>query len=75
MKGSVLGAGCRVGTRVKIHQCVLMDNVTVSDGVTLTNTIVCSHATVQVRRNDGGGGGKGIKRRTKTCVDDGVEGV
>ena len=48
IKASVLGAGCKIGTRVKIHQCVLMDNVTVSDGVTLTNTVVCSHAVIQV---------------------------
>lgn len=38
----------QIGTRVKIHQCVLMDNVTVQDGVTLQNTVVSPHAIVQV---------------------------
>lgn len=33
---------------MKIHQCVLMDNVTVQDGVTLQNTVVSPHAIVQV---------------------------
>lgn len=39
----------QIGTRVKIHQCVLMDNVTVQDNVTLQGTVVSPHAVVQVR--------------------------
>ncbi len=36
---------------MKLHQCVLMDNVTVQDGVTLQNTVVAPHASIQVMNN------------------------
>lgn len=32
MRMSVIGAACKIGSRVKINGCVIMDNAVIADG-------------------------------------------
>jgi ADP-glucose pyrophosphorylase len=32
LRDSAIGTNCKIGSRVKIHNCILMDNVCVQDG-------------------------------------------
>ena len=48
IKRSVLGAMCKLGSNVKIINCVLMDGVEVQDGCHLQNSIICHNAHLQV---------------------------
>ncbi len=48
IKRSVLGAMCKLGSNVKIINCVLMDGVEVQDGCHLQNSIICPNAHLQV---------------------------
>jgi NDP-sugar pyrophosphorylase family protein len=49
IKRSVLGPSCKLGSGVKIINCVLMDGVVVEDHCHLQNSIVCSGAHLQAR--------------------------
>ncbi|EIE22403.1 nucleotide-diphospho-sugar transferase [Coccomyxa subellipsoidea C-169] len=49
IKRSVLGAMCKLGSNVKIINCVLMDGVEVQDGCHLQNSIICPNAHLQER--------------------------
>ena len=49
IKRSVLGSMCKLGSNVKIINCVLMDSVIVHDGCHLQNCIVCTGAELQAR--------------------------
>ena len=49
IKRSVLGPMCKLGSNVKIINCVLMDSVIVHDGCHLQNCIVCTGAELQAR--------------------------
>ena len=51
IKRSVLGPMCKLGSNVKIINCVLMDSVIVHDGCHLQNCIVCTGAELQARPN------------------------
>ncbi len=45
---SVVGQNCVVGNQVKLVNSVLMDRVTVEDGCTVQNCILCSGCHLQV---------------------------
>jgi translation initiation factor eIF-2B subunit gamma len=47
VKKSVVGANCAIGASVKIVNCVLMDNVTIEDGCSLSGVTVCSGAHIE----------------------------
>lgn len=49
IKRSVLGPMCKLGSNVKIINCVLMDSVIVHDGCHLQNCIICTGAELQAR--------------------------
>jgi ADP-glucose pyrophosphorylase len=40
---------CRLGSNVKVINCVLMDNISIGDGSHIQNSIICSGAAVQER--------------------------
>ena len=46
IKKSCIGPHCRIGSGVKLTNCILMDHVVVHDKVTMSNCIVCSNAEV-----------------------------
>ena len=48
---SVVGENCLVGNHVKLVNSVLMDRVTVEDGCTVQNCILCSGCHLQVAQN------------------------
>ena len=73
VKESVIGAGCEIGSGVRLLKCVLMDGVVVGDGVVLTGCIVGKRARIEGTKSpqqDGEGAedagkkakGKGKKR-------------
>ena len=61
VKKSVVGANCTIGANVKIVNCVLMDNVTIEDGCSLSGVTVCSGAHIE----------QGCELREGTCVGHG----
>jgi translation initiation factor eIF-2B subunit gamma len=56
IKESVIGAGCTIGTGVKLTKCLLMEDVMVGDNVTLTNCVLGRRCKVE------GGPRKGDER-------------
>lgn len=46
VKKSSVGPHCRLGSGVKLTNCILMDHVVVQDKVIMSNCIVCSNAEV-----------------------------
>jgi translation initiation factor eIF-2B subunit gamma len=51
LKDSVVGAGCTIGTRSKLNQCILMEGAKVADGCVIQNSIICSNGSVEERCN------------------------
>jgi translation initiation factor eIF-2B subunit gamma len=56
IKETVVGAGCTIGTGVKLTKCLLMEDVMVGDNVTLTNCVLGKRCKVE------GGPRKGDER-------------
>eukprot|EP00908_Phaeocystis_cordata_P012671 Transcript_23672.p2 GENE.Transcript_23672~~Transcript_23672.p2 ORF type:complete len:440 (-),score=222.48 Transcript_23672:35-1354(-) len=46
VKKSCVGPHCRLGSGVKLTNCILMDHVVVHDKVTMSNCIVCPNAEI-----------------------------
>jgi len=47
IKKSSIGPHCRIGSGVKLTNCILMDHVVVGDKVSMSNTIVCANAEIK----------------------------
>lgn len=47
IKKTCVGAHCRIGSGVKMTNCILMDHVVIGDKVTMSNVVVCSNAEVR----------------------------
>ena len=47
IKKSSIGPHCRIGSNVKLTNCILMDHVVIGDKASLSNTIVCGNAEVR----------------------------
>jgi len=46
IKKSTVGPHCRIGSSVKLTNCVLMDHVVLHDKVSMSNVVVCSDAEI-----------------------------
>ena len=56
IKRTVIGANCKIGDKVKMHNCILLDNVTVEEGCVLQNSVVCYDVSI------------GSKAEIKDCI-------
>jgi translation initiation factor eIF-2B subunit gamma len=45
-KGAVVGRNCTLGTKVRLNNCLIQDNVKIGDNVILQNTIVGASAVI-----------------------------
>ena len=47
IKKSSVGPHCRIGSNVRLTNCILMDHVVVGDKVNMSNCVICADAEVQ----------------------------